>query len=739
MKKQIQKIKAAISKRYHRYHIWQEYHFGHTAAGAVIAAVLLIAVMAAILIADMFAWSWVLFTLVLLISGGIAAAVNFLLGWLAGRIFKNNGYHVLSFMEIAVIFYSLAYIGSVGNSRFTAVLMVIIGAPAYYFLGKALWAILVNKRDTRTIILTISAGLLVVTGITALALSEGFEDTYVETYLSLNEQVAERETVSGFAAAMEPGEYLVGTLEYGPEEEIAAGTVDLSPFAVQPDGLEGLYHKYIKVYELDQVPIAGKIWYPEGKSNCPVLFFAHGNHSILTKSYLGYEYLGQYLASHGYVMVSVDQNILNGLSHENDARAILLLENMKKLMAFNRVPGHLLHGLMDEQNAAIGGHSRGGEMAAVAYLFNDYEYYPENGNILFDYHFNIHSIIAVAPSVNQYQPASHAVELTDVNYLLVQGANDQDISYFMGNIQYENVAFTAESTVSGDYIKSSLYIAGANHSQFNSEWGKYDMPAVYHTFHNVANFMEEEEQQDILKIFTKVFLDLTLGQETEYADLLTDYGRYAGDLPQTPYIQQYATSDSICVANFEEDADLATGTQAEVKIQAENVSEWSEEMLYFSTQADTVARDNHGLRLRWGRANADEKKAEVSFMMPSCDITGKSIRFDICDMDEELVEAEDYRTLHCRVMLTDQWGNTAVLESGEIITVYQAFPVRLSKLQYLIQENEYKHHFQTVALPAALFVPDSAEFDMTKIKKITISFPNRNAGNVCLDNIAIGG
>lgn len=88
-----------------------------------------------------------------------------------------------------------------------------------------------------------------------------------------------------------------------------------------------LYETYQK-----DAPIAGKIWFPKEAENCPVVFMAHGNHSITAESYRGYDYLGEYLASHGYVFVSVDENILNERSGENDARAVLLLENIGEIL-----------------------------------------------------------------------------------------------------------------------------------------------------------------------------------------------------------------------------------------------------------------------------------------------------------------------------------------------------------------------------------------------------------------------
>lgn len=57
-------------------------------------------------------------------------------------------------------------------------------------------------------------------------------------------------------------------------------------------------------------------------------------------------------------------------------------------------------------------------MVSTAYLFNGYDCYPENGVHKFYYNFSIRGVIAVAPTVDQYMPAGHEVELENVNYLV---------------------------------------------------------------------------------------------------------------------------------------------------------------------------------------------------------------------------------------------------------------------------------------------------------------------------------
>lgn len=207
------------------------------------------------------------------------------------------------------------------------------------------------------------------------------------------------------------------------------------------------------------------------------------------------------------MFVSVDQNWLNQRNGENDARAVLLLENIRAVQKMNEDENSALFGKMDYENIALAGHSRGGEMIADAYLFNEYDTYPGNGMFAFDYHFSIRALLAVAPSVRQYLPAGHETELSDVNYLVLQGANDQDITVFLGNEQYENITFSENTAAKKDaYLASSLYIAGANHGQFNTRWGKYDTEKPFSWWLNVKNLMPEEEQQQILKQFSLIFL-----------------------------------------------------------------------------------------------------------------------------------------------------------------------------------------------------------------------------------------
>ena len=123
----------------------------------------------------------------------------------------------------------------------------------------------------------------------------------------------------------------------------------------------------------------------------------------------GYAYLGELLASRGYIVVSVDQNFLNGgpadvagpLSDENDARAWLLLEHLRLWHDWNNDPENPFYQRVDIDNIALMGHSRGGEAAAIAAMFNTLTSSPDDANIAFNYNYNIQTVIAIAPSYDQ--------------------------------------------------------------------------------------------------------------------------------------------------------------------------------------------------------------------------------------------------------------------------------------------------------------------------------------------------
>lgn len=640
--------------------------------------------------------------------------------WLAAKLLRRTlGHSLLWLMGLGLLYGPILYAvrrGAGEGLTWRVALFAGIIASALALLAVSWWSLLRWRRRKPA---AVAAALLSAAG-TALAaaflLSDGFDDHAARHYLALTEpQPAAVPLETG------PGPFETASVDYGPDGAVKAGTVDLTDYMSRDTSdLTGSYVDAYWDYDLSEVPMRGRVWYPAEGQNCPVLFIAHGNHEISTPSYQGYDYLGAYLASYGYVVVSVDQNACNMLVHENDGRAVLLLEHIGLLLGFSEQSENPLYRKIDPERIAIAGHSRGGEMVATAYLFNGYDRYPENGAVEFDYHYSIRSIIAIAPTVDQYRPADHSVELEDVSYLLLHGSADRDVTSFMGMAQYENISFSGE----GDYLKSALYIAGANHGQFNSLWGAYDQSGSFAPFLNVANLLDESEQQRIACLFIKTFLDVTLLEDDTHRDLLTDWDSYRSQLPETVYVQCWESSGFTPVADFEEDSDLETGTMEGSVITAEGMGLWTEELAGFG------GGDTHAVRLRWTWAGT------YTAAFPEADLTGRAVSFDLCDLDSAAVKRGDLDLVDGEVVLTDADGQTAAARISDFSTVFPILPVRTDKLDFLFDTCVYKRAFATVAVPAEGFVSEGA-FDMSRV--VEISFVFDGSGEVLLDNIGFEG
>ena len=107
----------------------------------------------------------------------------------------------------------------------------------------------------------------------------------------------------------------------------ASKLVDLGTSADERNGYWGFTPK--------EFPINGRVWYPDGDGPFPLVLIVHGNHNMKDFSDPGYGYLGELMASRGFVFASVDQNFINGgIRNENDGRGWFLLKHIDAFKEF---------------------------------------------------------------------------------------------------------------------------------------------------------------------------------------------------------------------------------------------------------------------------------------------------------------------------------------------------------------------------------------------------------------------
>jgi hypothetical protein len=385
-----------------------------------------------------------------------------------------------------------------------------------------------------------------------------------------------------------PGDYPILTMtygsgtdirrpEYGEHADLITETVDGRPFLEAWKDERGREREAFWGFDRDELPVQGRVWYPEGEGPFPLVLIVHGNHGMKDDSDPGYEYLGELLASRGFILTSVDENFINGsIRQESDARGWLLLEHLKVWEGWSEDPDNLFYGLVDMSRIGIMGHSRGGEAVAVAAAFNDLPYYPDDATVKFDYGFDLGAVIAIAPVMGQYRPGGRFSKPFNINYFVFHGANDMDVSSFGGGSgQYEQVTFTDDEY----HFKSALYVMAANHGQWNTVWGRYDGGKPYARGMNVHPLMSGEDQRQIGKVYISAFLEATLRDNLAYLPLFADARAGADWLPETAYLTKFEDSRSIKVATYDEDVDVTTTTLAGGRTWGENLTVWREDMV----------------------------------------------------------------------------------------------------------------------------------------------------------------
>lgn len=390
----------------------------------------------------------------------------------------------------------------------------------------------------------------------------------------------------------------------------------------------------------DSFPINARVWYPDDPGPHPLVLVVHGNHNMRDFSDPGYDWLGELLASRGYILASVDMNFINGgIRGENDGRGWLLLKHLQAWQRFADDPENPFHGRVDMGDIGLIGHSRGGEAVALAAAFNRLKRYPDDASVEFDFGFDIKAVIAIAPVDGQYMPAEQRAPLTDVNYLVFHGSHDGDVTSFHGLRQFNRVSFggggegpAAATTANGsagsaadfpDHFKSAVYVYRANHGQWNTVWGAHDNGPRSPRILELRGLLPPEDQREFGRVFVSSFLDITLKGDDRYRPIFRDHRVAGGWLPKTMYITRFMDSSFRPLADFEEDIDVTTGSAPGVALHGTDFSTWREGRLSLRSANRTNTSSsqlNQALWLGWNNSyrGSDEPAppAVFTFTLP---------------------------------------------------------------------------------------------------------------------------
>lgn len=381
--------------------------------------------------------------------------------------------------------------------------------------------------------------------------------------------------------------------EYRDSVTLKTRTVDVSPFAtVQPAQVDD--RKKWWGFDMKKVPINGRVWYPDGDGPFPLVLVVHGNHNPQDFSDPGYGYLGELLASRGFILVSVDENFINGLSGENDARAWLLLKHLEAWKRWNDSTAGPFSHRVDMNNIALMGHSRGGEAAPLAATLNKLKYYPDDAKQKFNFNFAIKSVVSIAPVDGQYKPAGQFWPIENVNYLVIHGSHDGDVSTFNGLRIYDRLRFTDGRPL----FKAAIFMYRANHGQWNTVWGNKDNGPRSGRSLDLRALIDPELQRQFARVVISGFLEATLHGKREYVPMFRDHRTAGSWLPKTMYTTAFQESGFRALASFDEDVDLTTGSARGVELAGDSLATWKENVLPFRGRGADDQRHS-GVWLGW--------------------------------------------------------------------------------------------------------------------------------------------
>lgn len=436
----------------------------------------------------------------------------------------------------------------------------------------------------------------------------------------------------------------------------------------------------------NRLPINGRAWIPEGDGPFPIVLMVHGNHTMEYFSTSGYDYLGEQLASRGFIAISVDEDFINysntyGSPNRNyELRAWMIMQHLAHLQTMNQMPDSSFYEKIDFQQVGLMGHSRGGQ---AVLMVEDYETFfsdlADEELLESMENISIQGIVSIAPTnklINDEHPAIH-----NTSYLLIHGARDADVSDFSNDKHFYRTTFDPEH----NGFKASVYIDGANHTQFNTDWGRMDLSLPRGLFLNQKKILKPKEQQKLAKIYMTAFFERVFHQDQTFEKLFANpqYGRKW--LPKTQLITKYKHASHQTLLTFQDESDL------------HNVE--SEAHLEIITPKHRRGSDRirNALKLGWN------EETSVSFQLPNVHVKEQNnLSLLMANYSEERPEII--------IELETTSGSSEMISLDSIIPFPPIISVDYTHFGWfdeIFREDRYKNSwepvFQTFTIPLDLF------------------------------------
>lgn len=287
----------------------------------------------------------------------------------------------------------------------------------------------------------------------------------------------------------------------------------------------------------------------------PLVVVVHGRQPYELPGFEGFDALSRLLASHGYVVASLDARSV--LDATIKSWGEFVREHVRRFAARNATgSGSIFESRLDLSRVSLIGHSRGGEGVIAAWEWQRVD--PDPG-------YAIRALVSFAPtnffadsgndpsvSPPGWEPTFNP-RMRDVAFQIIQGSKDCDVRSFDGRVHYDRAA---DHRAPGETLKSLVYIHSANHNYFNEVWETQNGDDCDGT----RKILSGTTARVVANSYIHAFLDTVVQAGTRWRPYLTGEKRSPVVGTRVVVDFQAPSSEFVAIDHFDDDNGLGVNS-----------------------------------------------------------------------------------------------------------------------------------------------------------------------------------
>jgi hypothetical protein len=454
-----------------------------------------------------------------------------------------------------------------------------------------------------------------------------------------------------------------------------------------------------------------RTYYPSNLAllgSVPLLTIGHGN----GHQHTWYDYLGQHLASHGYVEMSYRNETSPGI----ETASTTTLTNIDYLLThLDTILGGVLNGHIDASRIAWIGHSRGGEGVVRAYdRLHDGDWSPQGYDLE-----ALRAVASIAPTV-YLTPAE--TDPHDVNYFLIVGGADGDVTGRpdLPGDQYFRISDRSLG------LSRTNYVHGATHNDFNccgfddgigpDQIGRPEAQRVAKSYFLALAQVQLNDNRALREYFTRMYDDLAPSGIAPHVEISTTH-RIVGR-PGDFVIDDFQSAPSLTLSSSGGAVSMSVSNAFEGQNEDNNTSfTWiatdpMNGMIFHSGGGD------FSRGLIFDHPTGASRMIEFEIVPAFQDVRGhRYLSFRACQATRhpETVALNDSHSFS--VTLRDQTGRTSTISFGEWGKITRLYPRTGSGTG-----AGWVNEMNTVRIPLAAFETGDTQLDLSRITAVRLEF-----------------